>query len=73
MKDLFGGRSMGKRFFGLAVRDANDLNNTPTKSRLVIKNITLIVWPLEFIYYLINNKRIGDLIAKTQVIRIGKN
>jgi uncharacterized RDD family membrane protein YckC len=73
MKDLFGGRSFGKRFFRLAVRDANNLNNTPTKSRLFIRNITLLIWPLEFIYYLINNKRIGDLIAKTQVIRIGQN
>ncbi|MFE5318385.1 RDD family protein [Paenibacillus sp. NPDC056579] len=69
MKDIFNGRSIGKRIFKLAVRDADNLNQVPNKFRLFIRNIPLVIWPLEIILLLIINKRIGDLIARTQVIR----
>lgn len=73
MKDLFGGRSIGKRIFKLAVRDINNFNETPHGFRLFIRNISLIIWPVELIFFLITKKRIGDLVGRTQVIRIEQN
>lgn len=68
-KDFFRGISFGKWMFGLMVRDEKDSNQVPSFSRLFLRNLFIIIWPVEFIMLLINDgKRLGDKIAKTIVI-----
>jgi uncharacterized RDD family membrane protein YckC len=57
-KDAIKGKGPGKRILGLA---------NPIKS--VIRNITIIFWPIEVIFILFSpERRIGDYIAGTKVI-----
>jgi len=71
-KDLFGGRSLGKRVLNMAVRNVDNIDEAPEKWRLFLRNITLIIWPIEVIVLLgrDDNRRLGDMIAGTTVIRI---
>ena len=71
-KDLFGGRSLGKRALNMAVRKLDNTDEVPGKWRLFLRNITLIIWPIELIVLLArdDNRRLGDMIAGTTVIRI---
>jgi len=62
LKDLAGGRSLGKYFIGLHIE------NVTNKSVLVLRNIPLIVFPLEGIVFLFQDSRIGDTLFKTQVV-----
>ncbi|GMK48628.1 hypothetical protein PghCCS26_57580 [Paenibacillus glycanilyticus] len=71
-RDLIGGRSIGKRIVGLGVRDYSNPDNTPGKWRLFLRNISLIVWPVELFLLLIKGRRLGDLIMKTKVIELNK-
>lgn len=66
-KDMFLGRSPAKRIFKLQIvnikthRPANPL-------RCLVRNITMILFPIEVIAELINNeRRIGDFIAGTKL------
>ena len=69
-KDFFQGRSIGKRVIGITVRDLPNSNITPGKLRLFLRNIFLIIWPVEIIMLLVTGRRIGDFLIKTQVIRM---
>ncbi|WP_158602136.1 RDD family protein [Cohnella endophytica] len=72
-KDIINGRSIGKRVFGLAVRDDN--NNVPKASKLFIRNLFTFLWPVELIVILVSQqkKKIGDRLVHTNVIVIRKN
>ncbi|MBB3111936.1 putative RDD family membrane protein YckC [Paenibacillus phyllosphaerae] len=66
-KDVIGGRSIGKRLFGLIVR--NEQGETPTVVRRIIRNAFVFIWPIEFILIVGSKRRlkIGDRIAHTDV------
>lgn len=69
-KDIIGGRSIGKRMLGLYVRNYEDLEKIPNLFSLMARNLLIFIWPIEY-FVLITDKdgrRIGDKIAKTQVV-----
>lgn len=70
LKDIIFGRSIGKILFGIYVKDYEDIEKSPPLLNLIIRNILVFIWPIEFIIMLIDKdgRRLGDKIAKTQVI-----
>lgn len=68
-KDLiFKNASIGKKALNLKVVTNN--NEVPKKSQLIIRNITLLIWPIDFLVLLITKRRIGEIITKTKVIEV---
>ena len=69
-KDIFNGRSIGKRIFMLHVRNYNDCEKTPRLYNLIIRNLLIFFWPVEFLVLLSDKdkRRLGDKLAKTQVV-----
>lgn len=66
-KDLmFRNQSIGKKLFKLKVNTIN--GTTPNWGILILRNLTVIIWPIEIILILIYNRRITDFILKTQVV-----
>ncbi|CAN7502106.1 hypothetical protein LJR153_003505 [Paenibacillus sp. LjRoot153] len=43
LKDIFKGRSIGKRLIGLKVVDKNNNNDVPGTIRLMLRNITILI------------------------------
>jgi len=70
-KDCLYGISPGKYVVGIAVRDKDDYLKTPNVFHLFLRNILLIIWPLEILMLILSKKkqRLGDIIAKTIVVR----
>ncbi len=70
-KDFIKGISIGKWIMGIMVRDENDHNEIPAFGRLFLRNLMIIIWPVEFVVLATNNKkkRLGDKIAKTVVVK----
>jgi len=70
-KDAINGVSFGKWIMGIVVRKESSSIESPSLMNLFIRNITLIIWPLEFIVIIFNKKkqRLGDKIAKTLVYK----
>ncbi|MCL6220516.1 RDD family protein [Zunongwangia pacifica] len=67
-KDAIKGKSPAKRILGLIIVD-NKTGEIANPIKSVIRNITLVFWPIEVIFSLISpNRRIGDFIAGTKVI-----
>lgn len=66
-KDLIGGRSPGKRLQKLQLVR---LDGSPVSyTRMVVRNMLIIIWPVELIMYLANSgQRLGDLLCKTTVV-----
>jgi len=66
-KDAINGRCIGKRAFNFQVIDIK--TNAPASSlKCLIRNITVILWPIEVIVSMINtSRRLGDLIAGTRL------
>ena len=73
LKDSFDGRSFGKRITGLQVVNyKTDIVATPL--RCLIRNLFIVIWPIEFVVTLINpDRRIGDYVAGTKVVLYNKN
>lgn len=69
-KDLYNYQgSIGKKTIGLELLFTSSLRGKEKNYFLVIRNLSLILWPLEGIIAFLNKgRRIGDLIAKTKVI-----
>ena len=66
-KDLINFKYMGKHKYNLKIVDINHKKLSPLK--LVLRNIFIIIWPLEFVMYFINpERRLGDIIFSTKVI-----
>ena len=65
-KDVFAGQSIGKRIMKLKVVCLD--NKRPNIIVLIIRNITLLIWPIEALLVLLDKPRIGDIIAKTKVV-----
>jgi uncharacterized RDD family membrane protein YckC len=66
-KDIYLGRSPAKRILKLQI--VNVKTNRPANPlRCLVRNITVILWPIEVIAGLVNNeRRIGDFIARTKL------
>ena len=65
-KDIIGGQSIGKRIMKIKVVDLYD--NKPNIFRLILRNITIFIWPVEFLLLLLGKRKIGDILAKTEII-----
>lgn len=66
-KDIYLGRSIAKRIIKLQIVDIKT-NKPANPIRCFVRNLTLILWPIEVIVGLINNeRRIGDFIAGTKL------
>jgi len=70
-KDSIKGISPGKWIIGIMVRDENNLTEVPSFGRLFIRNLFLIIWPIEFIVLASSKekKRLGDKSAKAIVVK----
>ena len=70
-KDSIKGISVGKWIMGIMVRDENNQNEIPSFGRLLLRNLFIIIWPVEFIVLATNDqkKRLGDKVAKTVVLK----
>lgn len=66
-KDIFHGRSVAKRVLKLQIVDIK--TNTPANPlKCFLRNLTIVIWPIEVIVSLINNeRRLGDFIAGTKL------
>ena len=70
-KDSLKGISAGKWIMGIMVRDENNQNEIPSFVRLFLRNLFIIIWPVEFIVLATSDqkKRLGDKVAKTDVVK----
>ncbi|WP_296385897.1 RDD family protein [Winogradskyella sp.] len=70
-KDTIKGISIGKWIMGIMIRDVENPSEVPSFSRLFLRNIFMIIWPVEFIVLAASQekKRLGDNIAKTIVVK----
>ena len=67
LKDLiFRNKSIGKKIMGIEIR--NNDNKIPSFPILILRNITVIIWPIECLLILLKKNRIGDIIFKTKVV-----
>ena len=69
-RDTLGGRSLGKRLMKLCVRASDDDRGLISPSRLVLRNLFVVLWPIEAILLLSGKDRLGDRVAKTTVVQI---
>jgi len=69
-KDAVRGISPGKWIAGIMVRDADDPEQVPSVRRLLIRNIFIVMWPVEFLVLALSpdKRRIGDKLAQTIVV-----
>lgn len=70
-KDSYKGTSPGKWIMGIMVRDEKDRNITPSFGRLFVRNLFIVIWPIEFLVMALNDnkKRIGDNITNSVVLK----
>jgi uncharacterized RDD family membrane protein YckC len=70
-KDSIQGISAGKWIMGIMVRDQINPNEIPSFGRLLVRNLFLIIWPVEFIVLATSQekKRLGDKAAKAIVVK----
>ncbi len=65
-KDIINGQNIGKRIMKIKVVDLNE--NKPSLFNLIVRNITILIWPVEALLVLLDKERLGDRLAKTKVI-----
>ncbi|TKG91570.1 hypothetical protein EYV94_21330 [Puteibacter caeruleilacunae] len=72
-KDIANGMSAGKRTFGFKIIDFKTKQEA-SQMQCMLRNVTMFVWPLEVLVTAFNSKRrIGDLIAGTEVVEWEKH
>lgn len=75
-KDVFG-RSIGKKIMNIYIRidkpnfsNQGKLSNDENKvtwQKLLLRNITILIWPIEALMVLTGSRRIGEMITHTHV------
>jgi elongation factor Tu len=66
-KDItFRNASIGKKIMNIEIRGYN--NKLPNLTTIILRNVFLILWPIEILIFLIYNKSIGDMIFGTKII-----
>lgn len=73
LKDIFNGSSVGKRILKLYIGNTITPIQPVKKYKLILRNLTYIIWPIEGILLLTIGKRLGDIITKTTVYSKEKN
>ncbi len=69
LRDLIcGGQSIGKRIVKIKIADKN--NGKVGAVRLLLYDITVLIWPIEAIVLLINGWTIGEKLAKVQISEV---
>ncbi|WP_299158346.1 RDD family protein [uncultured Tenacibaculum sp.] len=70
-KDSIRGISPGKWVMGIMVRNENNPNEIPSFGKLFVRNLFLIIYPVEFIVLVSSQekKRLGDKNAKAIVVK----
>ncbi|PWV97349.1 RDD family protein [Paenibacillus cellulosilyticus] len=68
-KDIVQGRSIGKRLVGISIIDKANINKVPNRFKLFVRNITILIWPIEAIILVITGNRLGDYIVNSTVIK----
>ncbi len=66
IRDVFYGRSIGKRFMHLVIQKQN--GESPCYLQLLLRNITMFIWPIEAVLFLLGKERWGDRLAGTVVV-----
>jgi uncharacterized RDD family membrane protein YckC len=69
-RDVFGGRSIGKRIMKLRVVPTGEGQETASAGALILRNIFVIIWPIEALLLLSGKDRLGDKVAKTRVVEM---
>jgi len=64
---IFGGRSIAKRILGLYVTDVQT-NASPSKSKLILRNIFFFIYPIEALMLLATNCTLGDMASGTTIV-----
>ena len=68
-KDFYNGKSIAKRIYGYQIIDSQT-KEVASDFKCMLRNVTMLIWPLEALALLISpNKRIGDMIAGTELIK----
>jgi uncharacterized RDD family membrane protein YckC len=66
-KDLYQGQSFGKKKFNLKIISIN--NKELSSFKLIIRNLFIVIWPIEIIMCLINpQRRLGDIIVGSKLV-----
>ena len=70
-KESIQGISPGKWVMGIMVRDMENRENIPSFGRLLLRNLFMVIWPIEFLVLATNERkqRLGDQVAKTIVVQ----
>ena len=70
-KDSCKGMSVGKWIMRIMVRDVNNPEQIPHFGRLFLRNVFIVIWPIEFVVLALSDqkRRLGDIAAKTIVVR----
>ena len=58
--------SPGKKFYGLRVLPSTE-SNLPLMLRKLIRNIPIVIFPIDFVILMYSKRTIGDYISKTNV------
>lgn len=64
---IFKGRSIAKRMLGLRIVDVHT-NASPSKSKLILRNLFFVLYPIEAILLLVTDQTLGDMASKTTVV-----
>ncbi|MGG3801563.1 RDD family protein [Metabacillus fastidiosus] len=72
LKDSIKGASIGKWVIGIGIRDEENLERVPSILRLFLRNLLIIIWPIEFLILAANKdkQRLGDRLAHTVVVKV---
>jgi len=68
-KDLVNGQGIVNRHFGYRVVDA-DTEKTSTPIKCMLRNLTVVIFPFEFFFLQRSDKRLGDIIFGTKLIKV---
>jgi uncharacterized RDD family membrane protein YckC len=70
LRDLIGGRSLGKWLLGIRVVDAADASSVPAVGKLMLRNVTIWFSPVGMVSAYMNpdKARFGDRLAGTMVV-----
>lgn len=68
LRDVVGGRSVGKRIMGLAVLDRQTAGKTSVKQRIMRNIFSVVLAQIDVVVLLIRGESIGDTLAHTAVV-----
>lgn len=66
-RDSFTGRSFGRRILNISLID-NSSSEAISPTKALVRNLFLLIWPIELILLLVTGERIGDRVTNSSVI-----